>query len=156
MYTGRAGSAFQCQQMYDSRNKNINTTNVDTVYLIAKVLGYTIQDLIEKYILNLREVFLFVAFRLIYTTISNPQKLQRQHRSLRHRDGPYSLYRRVKNWYTCFLIIRRLPNVATPPSVMPNRVFCSKPKSNHLSVYFWARTSSIMGHRSSNPDGCRK
>ena len=55
------------------------------------------KDLIEKYILNLREVFLFVAFRLIYTTISNPQKLQRQHRSLRHRDGPYSLYRRVKN-----------------------------------------------------------
>lgn len=97
MYTGRAGSAFQCQQMYDSCNKNINTTNVDTVHLLVKVLGYTIQDLIKKYILNLREVFLFVVFRLIYTTISNPQKLQRQHRSLKHRDGPYSLYRRVKN-----------------------------------------------------------
>ena len=35
-------------QMYEQRNKDINKASVDTVYRLAKVLGCTIEDLIEK------------------------------------------------------------------------------------------------------------
>ena len=35
-------------QMYEQRNKDINKTGVDTVYRLAKALGCTIEDLIEK------------------------------------------------------------------------------------------------------------
>lgn len=35
-------------QMYEQRNKDINKASVDTVYRLAKVLGCTMEDLIEK------------------------------------------------------------------------------------------------------------
>lgn len=35
-------------QMYEQRNKNINKANADTIYRLAKVLGCTMEDLIEK------------------------------------------------------------------------------------------------------------
>ena len=35
-------------QMYEQRNKDINKASVETIYRIAKVLGCTIEDLIEK------------------------------------------------------------------------------------------------------------
>ncbi|MBQ4523167.1 MAG: helix-turn-helix domain-containing protein [Lachnospiraceae bacterium] len=34
--------------MYEQRNKNINKASVDTMYRLAKVLGCTMEDLIEK------------------------------------------------------------------------------------------------------------
>lgn len=35
-------------QMYEQRNKNINKASVDTIYRLAKVLGCTVEDLIER------------------------------------------------------------------------------------------------------------
>ena len=35
-------------QMYEQRNKDINKANADTVYRLAKALGCTMEDLIEK------------------------------------------------------------------------------------------------------------
>lgn len=35
-------------QMYEQRNKNINKASADTLYRLAKVLGCTMEDLIEK------------------------------------------------------------------------------------------------------------
>ena len=35
-------------QMYEQRNKDINKASVDTVYRLAKALGCTMEDLIEK------------------------------------------------------------------------------------------------------------
>lgn len=35
-------------QMYEQRNKNINKASVDTIYRLAKALGCTVEDLIEK------------------------------------------------------------------------------------------------------------
>ena len=35
-------------QMYEQRNKNINKASIDTVYRLAKVLGCTMDDLMEK------------------------------------------------------------------------------------------------------------
>ena len=44
----RSGVGLRSIQMYDQRNKNINKASVDTIYRLAKVLGCTIEDLIEK------------------------------------------------------------------------------------------------------------
>lgn len=44
----RSGVSLRSIQMYEQRNKDINKASVDTVYSIAKVLGCTIEDLIEK------------------------------------------------------------------------------------------------------------
>lgn len=44
----RAGVTLRSIQMYEQRNKNINKASVDTVYKLAKTLGCTIEDLIEK------------------------------------------------------------------------------------------------------------
>ena len=44
----RAGVSLRSIQMYEQRNKNINKANVDTLYRLSKVLGCTIEDLIEK------------------------------------------------------------------------------------------------------------
>ncbi len=44
----RSGVNLRSIQMYEQRNKNINKASVDTIYRIAKVLGCTMEDLIEK------------------------------------------------------------------------------------------------------------
>ena len=43
-----SGVKLRSIQMYEQRNKNINKASIDTVYRIAKVLGCTMEDLIEK------------------------------------------------------------------------------------------------------------
>ena len=44
----RSGVSLRSIQMYEQRNKNINKASIETVYRIAKVLGCTMEDLIEK------------------------------------------------------------------------------------------------------------
>lgn len=44
----RAGVSLRSIQMYEQRNKDINKASVETMYRIAKVLGCTVEDLIEK------------------------------------------------------------------------------------------------------------
>jgi len=44
----RANVSLRSIQMYEQRNKDINKASVDTVYRLAKVLGCTMEDLIEK------------------------------------------------------------------------------------------------------------
>lgn len=44
----RAGVSLRSIQMYEQRNKDINKASVATVYRLSKVLGCTIEDLIEK------------------------------------------------------------------------------------------------------------
>ena len=44
----RSGVSLRSIQMYEQRNKNINKASADTVYSLAKVLGCTIEDLIEQ------------------------------------------------------------------------------------------------------------
>ena len=44
----KAGVSLRSIQMYEQRNKDINRASVDTVYRISKVLGCTMEDLIEK------------------------------------------------------------------------------------------------------------
>lgn len=43
----RSGVSLRSIQMYEQRNKNINKASVDTLYRLAKVLGCTMEDLIE-------------------------------------------------------------------------------------------------------------
>lgn len=43
-----SGVSLRSIQMYEQRNKDINKASVETIYRIAKVLGCTIEDLIEK------------------------------------------------------------------------------------------------------------
>lgn len=42
-----SGVSLRSIQMYEQRNKNINKASVDTMYRLAKVLGCTIEDLLE-------------------------------------------------------------------------------------------------------------
>ena len=44
----RSGVSLRSIQMYEQRNKNINKASEDTMYRLAKVLGCTMEDLIEK------------------------------------------------------------------------------------------------------------
>lgn len=44
----RSGVSLRSIQMYEQRNKDINKAGADTVYRLAKVLGCTVEDLIEK------------------------------------------------------------------------------------------------------------
>ena len=44
----RSGVSLRSIQMYEQRNKNINKASVDTMYSLAKVLGCTMEDLIER------------------------------------------------------------------------------------------------------------
>ncbi len=44
----RSGVSLRSIQMYEQRNKNINRASVDTIFRLAKVLGCTMEDLIEK------------------------------------------------------------------------------------------------------------
>lgn len=44
----RSGVSLRSIQMYEQRNKNINKASADTIYSLAKVLGCTIEDLMEK------------------------------------------------------------------------------------------------------------
>ncbi|MBQ7857512.1 MAG: helix-turn-helix transcriptional regulator [Oscillospiraceae bacterium] len=44
-----SGVSLRSIQMYEQRNKDINKASVETVYRIAKVLGCTIEDLMEKH-----------------------------------------------------------------------------------------------------------
>ena len=44
----RSGVSLRSIQMYEQRNKDINKANAETLYRIAKVLGCTMEDLIEK------------------------------------------------------------------------------------------------------------
>lgn len=44
----RSGVSLRSIQMYEQRNKNINRASVDSLYRLAKVLGCTMEDLMEK------------------------------------------------------------------------------------------------------------
>ena len=44
----RSGVNLRSIQMYEQRNKDINRASADTLYRISKVLGCTIENLIEK------------------------------------------------------------------------------------------------------------
>lgn len=44
----RSGVSLRSIQMYEQRNKNINKASADTVYRLAKALGCTMEELIEK------------------------------------------------------------------------------------------------------------
>lgn len=44
----RSGISLRSIQMYEQRNKNINKASADTLYSLAKVLGCTMEDLIER------------------------------------------------------------------------------------------------------------
>ena len=44
----RSGVTLRSIQMYEQRNKDINKASVETIYRLAKILGCTIEDLIEK------------------------------------------------------------------------------------------------------------
>lgn len=44
----KAGVSLRSIQMYEQRNKDINKASVETIYRMAKVLGCTVEDLIEK------------------------------------------------------------------------------------------------------------
>ncbi len=43
-----SGVSLRSIQMYEQRNKDINKASVDTIYRLAKALGCTIENLIEK------------------------------------------------------------------------------------------------------------
>ena len=43
-----SGVSLRSIQMYEQRNKDINKANAETLYRISKVLGCTMEDLIEK------------------------------------------------------------------------------------------------------------
>lgn len=43
-----SGVSLRSIQMYEQRRKDINKASVETMYSIAKTLGCTIEDLIEK------------------------------------------------------------------------------------------------------------
>lgn len=44
----RSGVSLRSIQMYEQRNKDINKASVEAVYRLSKILGCTIEDLIEK------------------------------------------------------------------------------------------------------------
>ena len=44
----KSGVGLRSIQMYEQRNKDINKANADTVYRIVKVLGCSMEDLIEQ------------------------------------------------------------------------------------------------------------
>ncbi len=44
----RSGVSLRSIQMYEQRNKNINKASADTIYRLAKALGCTMEDLIER------------------------------------------------------------------------------------------------------------
>ena len=44
----RSSVSLRSIQMYEQRNKDINKANADTVFRLAKALGCTMEDLIEK------------------------------------------------------------------------------------------------------------
>ena len=44
----RSDVSLRSIQMYEQRNKNINKASVDTMYRLAKVLGCTVEDLMER------------------------------------------------------------------------------------------------------------
>ena len=44
----RSGVSLRSIQMYEQRRKDINKASVEAVYRISKVLGCTIEDLIER------------------------------------------------------------------------------------------------------------
>ena len=43
-----SGISLRSIQMYEQKNKDINKASVKTVYKLAKILGCTIENLIEK------------------------------------------------------------------------------------------------------------
>ena len=44
----KSGVSLRSIQMYEQRNKNINKANADVLYRISKVLGCSMEDLIER------------------------------------------------------------------------------------------------------------
>lgn len=44
----RSGVSLRSIQMYEQRNKKINKASAETIYSLAKVLGCTMEDIIEK------------------------------------------------------------------------------------------------------------
>ncbi len=43
-----SGVSLRSIQMYEQRNKDINKASVETIYRLSKVLGCTVEDLIER------------------------------------------------------------------------------------------------------------
>ena len=46
--SGRTGVSLRSIQMYEQRNKDINKASAEALYRISKVLGCTVEDLLEK------------------------------------------------------------------------------------------------------------
>ena len=44
----RSGVSLRSIQMYEQRNKDINKASIETVYKLARTLGCTMEDLVEK------------------------------------------------------------------------------------------------------------
>ena len=44
----RSGVSLRSIQMYEQRNKDINKASAESLYRISKVLGCTVEDLLEK------------------------------------------------------------------------------------------------------------
>ena len=44
-----SGVSLRSIQMYEQRNKNINKVSADTLYRLAKALGCTMEDLIDRF-----------------------------------------------------------------------------------------------------------
>ena len=44
----RSGVSLRSIQMYEQRNKDINKASAEALYRISKVLGCTVEDLLEK------------------------------------------------------------------------------------------------------------
>ena len=44
----RSGVSLRSIQMYEQRHRDINKANIESIYRISKVLGCTIEDLLEK------------------------------------------------------------------------------------------------------------
>lgn len=43
-----SGVSLRSIQMYEQRHKNINKASAETLYRLSKILGCTIEDLMEK------------------------------------------------------------------------------------------------------------
>lgn len=48
----RSGASLRSIQMYEQRNKNINKASADTIYRLSKIMGCTMEDLMEKQFLT--------------------------------------------------------------------------------------------------------
>ena len=55
----RSNVGLRSIQMYEQKNKDINKASADTLYKISKVLGCSIEDLLEKWMYLIFRYLLF-------------------------------------------------------------------------------------------------